>query len=100
MDSASHSWNAKLEAWKTEAPILAVETRDDVLEFVRAARLSEAESWRKAVQGVQLSERQYVQQVQGVLAEWRKRWSEGEGGRVACVFNFRTGGCVYYDLGL
>ncbi|GAB7362444.1 hypothetical protein MBLNU230_g2766t1 [Neophaeotheca triangularis] len=100
VDSASHSWNAKLEAWKTEAPILAVETRDDVLEFVRAARLSEAESWRKAVQGVQLSERQYVQQVQGVLAEWRKRWSDGEGGRVACVFNFRTGGCVYYDLGL
>jgi translation initiation factor 2-alpha kinase 4 len=52
------------------------------------------------VQSVQLNERQYLQQVQDILAGWRKEWSEGEGIREACLFNFRTGHCVYYDVSL
>ncbi|KAK6440502.1 eukaryotic translation initiation factor 2-alpha kinase [Oleoguttula sp. CCFEE 5521] len=100
VNAAEQRWAEKLDSWK-EAPILAVETRDDVLDLIRDTRLSDAESWRKAVQAVTLNERQYLQQVQEILASWRKKWSEDEDGasREACVFNFRSGACVYYDLG-
>lgn len=99
VDAAQQKWSEKVEGWK-DAPILAVETRDDVLELVRETRLGDAETWRRAVQAVQLNERQYVQQVQDLLASWKRSWCEGTGGREACVFNFRTGSCIYYDLGL
>ncbi|KAH9827331.1 eIF-2-alpha kinase GCN2-like [Teratosphaeria destructans] len=89
---AQQKWAEKMETWK-EAPILAIETRDEVLESLRGARFSDADSWKKAIQNVQLNERQYLQQVQEILSGWRKKWIEhGEGGREACVFNFRTGG--------
>ncbi|KAF2766783.1 Serine/threonine-protein kinase [Teratosphaeria nubilosa] len=97
---AQQKWVEKIDAWK-EAPILAIETRDDVLESLRDTRFSDADSWKKAIQNVQLNERQYLQQVQDILSGWRKKWIEhDEGGREACVFNFRTGQCIYYDLGL
>ena len=96
---AQEQWSRKLDEAKN-APILAVETRDDVLELVQQTRLSDAESWRKAVQSVQLNDRQYVQQIQEMLSSWRKRLVEGDGMREACVFNFRTQHCIYYDLGL
>ena len=99
VNAAEQRWTEKLEQWK-DAPILAIETRDDVLDLLRDTRLGDTESWRRAVQSVQLNERQYLQQAQDVLAGWRKRWSEGDGAREACLFNFRTGYCVYYDLGL
>ncbi|KAK4540946.1 hypothetical protein LTR36_008454 [Oleoguttula mirabilis] len=98
VEAAQQRWAVKLDEWK-EASILAVETRDDVLESIRETRLGDAESWRKAVQSAQLNERQYLQQVQDILGAWRKKWAEGEGEREACVFNFRTGHCIYYDLG-
>jgi len=99
VEAAQQRWTEKVDEWK-DAPILAVETRDDVLELVRDSRLGDAESWRRAVQSVQLNERQYLQQVQDILSSWRKKWVEGNGEREACVFNFRTGHCIYYDLGL
>ncbi|KAK5119947.1 hypothetical protein LTR85_007023 [Meristemomyces frigidus] len=98
VEAAQQRWAEKLDEMK-DASILAVETRDDVLESIRDTRLGDAESWRKAVQGAQLNERQYLQQVQDILASWRKKWEEGDGEREACVFNFRTGHCIYYDLG-
>lgn len=99
VNAAEQRWTEKLDQWK-DAPILAVETRDDVMDLLRDTRLGDAESWRRAVQSVQLNERQYLQQVQDVLGGWRKKWSEGDGVREACLFNFRTGYCVYYDVGL
>ena len=99
VDAAQQKWEQKIEEWKG-APILAVETTDNVLESIRCTRLGDAESWRKAVQGVPLNERQYVGQIQGILTEWRKLWLEEDGSREACIFNFRTGGCIYYDLGM
>ncbi|KAK6437572.1 eukaryotic translation initiation factor 2-alpha kinase [Oleoguttula sp. CCFEE 5521] len=101
VNAAEQRWAEKLDSWK-EAPILAVETRDDVLDLIRDTRLSDAESWRKAVHSVTLNERQYLQQIQEILGSWRKKWSEGDeddASREACVFNFRSGACVYYDLG-
>ena len=99
VNAAERQWAEKLDQWK-DAPILAIETRDDVLDLLRETRLGDAESWRRMVQSVQLNERQYLQQVQDILAGWRKEWTEGEGVREACVFNFRTGHCVYYDVSL
>ena len=99
VNAAQSQWVEKLDQWK-DAPILAIETRDDVLELLRETRLSDAESWRKMVQSVQLNERQYLQQVQDILAGWRNSCAEGNGSREACLFNFRTGHCVYYDVSL
>lgn len=96
---AQEQWSRKLEEAK-EAPILAIETRDEVLDLVQQTRLSDSESWRKAVQSVQLNDRQYVQQIQEMLNSWRKQWADGNGMREACVFNFRTQHCIYYDLGI
>ncbi|KAK5111200.1 hypothetical protein LTR62_005228 [Meristemomyces frigidus] len=99
VEAAQQRWSDKIEEWK-DAPILAIETSDTVLDSIKETRLSDAESWRRAVQSVQLNERQYLAQVQDILASWRKSWMDGDGQREACVFNFRTGSCVYYDVGL
>jgi translation initiation factor 2-alpha kinase 4 len=99
VSDAQDQWSRKLDEAKS-APILAVETRDDVIDLIQQTRLSDAESWRKAIQSVSLNDRQYVQQIQEMLNSWRKQWAEGDGMREACVFNFRTQHCIYYDLGL
>ena len=99
VNDAQEQWSRKLDEAKG-APILAVETRDDVIDLIQQTRFSDAESWRKAIQSVSLNDRQYVQQIQEMLTTWRKEWAEGDGMREACVFNFRTQHCIYYDLGL
>ncbi|TKA68310.1 hypothetical protein B0A55_08607 [Friedmanniomyces simplex] len=99
VEAAQQQWAEKVDEWK-DAPILAVETSDNVLDSVRGTRLGDAESWRKAVQACQLNERQYLGQVQEILGSWRKKWVEEGGPREACIFNFRTGNCIYYDVGL
>lgn len=99
ISDAQEQWSRKLDEAKS-APILAVETRDDVIDLIQQTRLSDAESWRKALHSVSPSDRQYVQQIQEMLISWRKGWTEGDGMREACVFNFRTQHCIYYDLGL
>jgi len=98
VEAAQQRWSEKVEEWK-DAPILAVETRDDVVESLRETKLGDAESWRKVVQNVQLNERQYLAQIQDILGSWRKKWAEGDSGREVCIFNFRTGHCIYYDIG-
>lgn len=96
---AQDAWSRKLDAAK-DGPILAVETRDDVLDLIQQTRLSDAETWKKAMQSARLEDRQYVAQIQEKLEEWRKEWVDGEGMREAAVFSYRTQKCVYYDLGL
>jgi translation initiation factor 2-alpha kinase 4 len=95
---ATRVWSEKLDGIK-DAPILAIETRDDVLDVIQATRLSDAESWKKAGQSVQLNEGPYLGQVREMLESWRKLWQAGEGVREACVYNFRTQRSIYYDLG-
>ncbi|KAF2160763.1 hypothetical protein M409DRAFT_59785 [Zasmidium cellare ATCC 36951] len=99
VEAAQQHWSEKLEKMK-DAPIVAIETRDEVLNLVQNTRLSDGESWKKAIQSVQLTERQYVQQIQELLDSWRKSWNTGDGAREVCVYNFRTSSCIYYDLGL
>jgi translation initiation factor 2-alpha kinase 4 len=107
----SNKWNVVGEAQSraqellsdyTTAPIAAVETRDEILDLIRGVHLSDPESWRRIVQGVQLSDRQYIQQIQGLLDRFRTEWQEDEEGkcRVAFLYNFRTGHVILYDLAL
>ena len=98
VEAAQQKWSEKLEQMKS-APILAIEGRDEILGLIQETRLSDGESWRKAVQSVQLNERQYVANIQETLESWRSRWAAGDGLRDACVFNFRTESSIYYDLG-
>jgi translation initiation factor 2-alpha kinase 4 len=107
----SNKWNVVGEAQSraqellsdyATAPIAAVETRDEILDLIRGVHLSDPESWRRIVQGVQLSDRQYIQQIQGLLESFKSEWmDDGEGKcRVAFLYNFRTGHVVLYDLAL
>lgn len=96
--TAQEQWTRKLDEAKN-APILAVETTDRVLDLLRQTRLGDPESWRKAAQSVQPGEKKYVEDIQQQLARWRSEWVEKDGMREACIYNFRTQYCVYYDLG-
>jgi translation initiation factor 2-alpha kinase 4 len=84
------------------APVAAVETRDEIVDIIRGARLSEPESWRKVVHSVPPGERDYIHQIHQLLDGFRKEWLEdsAEKCRMAFVSNFRTGHVVLYDLGL
>ncbi|KAJ2977747.1 hypothetical protein NUW58_g7715 [Xylaria curta] len=73
-----------------DGPIAAVETSDHVLSLIQGTALSEAESWRKAEQAVDKSERKYMRDVHDMLAGWRSMWEEKGASRHAFVYNFRT----------
>ncbi|KAI9772975.1 MAG: hypothetical protein M1840_008857 [Geoglossum simile] len=80
-----------------DGPIAAIEIRDDVLDMIRETRLSDPDSWRKVIQGVPLNERKYLSQVHELLGDMAK--DEKVTARNAFIYNFRTGSCVFYDLG-
>lgn len=86
----------------TNAPIAAVETRDDILDMIRGVPLSDGEGWRRVAQSVPGGERQYIQQMQGLLEKFKGEWEEEGAGkcRMAFVYNWRTGHIVLYDLAL
>lgn len=82
-----------------EGHIAAIETSDSVMDMVRATSLSDADSWRRVEHNVGTAEKKYVRDIQDMLQAWRGEWEAGKGPRHAFVYNFRTGNCVYYDLG-
>ncbi|KAF2404579.1 Serine/threonine-protein kinase [Trichodelitschia bisporula] len=92
----------------SEAPIVAVETRDEVLDGIRGLRLSDSEGWRRLVQSLPVADRDYVRQMQQLLEGFRAEWLDDGGtqtgvegrSRMAFVHNFRTGHIVLFDLGL
>lgn len=75
-----------------DGPVAAIETTDAVLQAIRGTSLSEPETWRRL--DVTNAEKKYVREVQDMLGEFRDA-----GSRHAFVYNFRTGSCIYYDLG-
>ncbi|KAI9684285.1 MAG: hypothetical protein M1822_005758 [Bathelium mastoideum] len=90
-----------------DSAILAVETRDEYMQLLRGTRLTDPDSWRRAIQAVPVGDRAYLQQLHDLLAQYATRWrdavargEEGEGQRKVFVFNFRSGGIVDYDLGV
>lgn len=84
-----------------DGPVAAIETTDHVVDLIRETRLSDPESWRRVMHAVPTAERKYVGDVHELLLQLRSEGDvkDGEKRRNAFVYNFRTGGCVYYDLG-
>lgn len=82
-----------------EGPIAAIETTDGVMDMIGETRMGDAESWRRVEQGVTTAEKKYVREIHDMLKDWRGEWEAKKGGRHAFVYNFRSGTCVYYDLG-
>jgi translation initiation factor 2-alpha kinase 4 len=89
------------------APIAAIESKEEVMNLLKETRLSDPDSWRYFIQKMPLAERKYLQELHDLLLGYRARWveSKGEGGAngegpvgKAFVYNFRTGGCLLYDL--
>jgi translation initiation factor 2-alpha kinase 4 len=103
---AAQSRSAELLTSFGSSPIVAIETKDEVMSLIRGTRLSDPDGWRRAIQSQPLAERKYLQDLHGLLLKYASRWKENgqegmkdsvEGGK-AFVYNFRTGGCVLYDL--
>ena len=80
-----------------EGPIAAIEIKDDVLDSIRDTRLSDPDSWRKLIQNAPVAERKYLSQVHGLLSDMADEMKGAT--RNAFIYNFRTGACIYYDLG-
>ena len=80
-------------------PILAVETTDQVMDLMRETCLSENESWKKVEHAVTKTEKNYIREIHDVLNTWRWNYEAKGGARHSFLYNFRTGNCVYYDLG-
>lgn len=84
-------------------PIAAIDTRDDLLEAIRDTRLSDPDSWRTVIQNAPVTERKYLGQVHELLCdlanESLKERPAGGGYANAFIYNYRTGSCIYYDLG-
>ncbi|KAK2787365.1 hypothetical protein FQN52_007269 [Onygenales sp. PD_12] len=87
-----------------DGPIVAIDTRDDLLEALRETRLSDPDSWRTVIQNAPLTERKYMGQVHEMLSDLanESRDPQDSGGkekyRNAFIYNYRTGSCIYYDL--
>lgn len=103
---AAQTRSAELLSSFQGAPIAAIETKDETMNSIRETRLSDPDSWRRAIQSVPMVERKYLQELHDLLLGYAANWKEvvnegsarsGEGGK-AFVYNFRTGGCFLYDL--
>jgi translation initiation factor 2-alpha kinase 4 len=80
-----------------DGPIAAIETTDHVMDLIRETRLSDPESWRKVTQAVPNTERRYLGEIHDLMTTMAHQNKEIT--RNAFIYNFRTGMCIYYDLG-
>ncbi|TVY28611.1 eIF-2-alpha kinase [Lachnellula hyalina] len=80
-----------------DGPIAAVETTDHVMDLIRETRLSDPESWRRVTHAVPSAERRYIGEIHDMMSTMAHQNKEVT--RNAFVYNFRTGMCIYYDLG-
>lgn len=70
------------------------------MELLRETRLSDGETWRKIMHAAPMTERRYLGEVHEMMLGMRGAEGQGEEGtRNAFIYNFRTGMCIYYDLG-
>ncbi|KAG4034370.1 hypothetical protein MFRU_003g03380 [Monilinia fructicola] len=80
-----------------DGPIAAIETTDHVMDLIRETKLSDPESWRKLTHSVPTAERRYIGEIHDMMSDLALQNKDIT--RNAFVYNFRTGMCVYYDLG-
>jgi len=74
-------------------PIAAVDLREDVLEMMKLTPFHDAEAWKRLIQGAPAPDRRYIQEVQELITE-----ISNQGEKTCVIYNFRTGGCVFYYL--
>ncbi|KAL8690904.1 MAG: hypothetical protein Q9218_003756 [Villophora microphyllina] len=77
--------------------VTAIETKDDIFERIRETRLGDPESWKKFIQHAPAGERSYLQDVLELLKAQAAKAKAGY--RSTFLYNFRTGSCIWYDLG-
>lgn len=82
-----------------EGPVLAIETTDQVMDLMRETCLSEPDGWRQVEHSVTTTEKKYIREIHDQLDTWRYKYLKKNGSRHAFLYNFRSGNCVYYDLG-
>ena len=80
-----------------DGPIAAVETSEEVMELLRETKLSDPDSWRKATHSVPTTERRYLGEIHDLMISLAQQNKENT--RNAFIYNFRSGSCIYYDLG-
>jgi translation initiation factor 2-alpha kinase 4 len=80
-----------------DGPIAAIETTDHVMELIRETRLSDPESWRKVMHTVPTAERRYLGEILEMMTTLSQQNKDVT--RNSFIYNFRTGTCIYYDLG-
>lgn len=80
-----------------DGPVAAIETTDQVMDLIRQTRLSDAESWRKVTHAVPTAERRYIGEIHDLMATMSQQNKDIT--RNSFIYNFRTGMCIYYDLG-
>lgn len=80
-----------------DGPIAAIETTDHVMDLIRETKLSDPDSWRKVTHSVPTTERRYIGEIHDLMSTLA--FQNKDITRNAFVYNFRTGTCIYYDLG-
>ncbi|KAH8821648.1 anticodon binding domain of tRNAs-domain-containing protein [Xylogone sp. PMI_703] len=80
-----------------DGPIAAIETTDHVMDLIRETKLSDPESWRKVTHSVPTAERRYIAEIHDLMNGLA--FQNKDVTRNSFVYNFRTGTCIYYDLG-
>ncbi|RFU35895.1 hypothetical protein B7463_g467, partial [Scytalidium lignicola] len=80
-----------------DGPIAAIETTDHVMGLIRETKLSDPESWRKVTHSVPTAERRYIGEIHDLMNGLA--FQNKDVTRNAFIYNFRTGTCIYYDLG-
>ncbi|KAJ8068821.1 hypothetical protein OCU04_002513 [Sclerotinia nivalis] len=80
-----------------DGPIAAIETTDHVMDLIRETKLSDPDSWRKVTHSVPTAERRYIGEIHDLMSTLA--FQNKDITRNAFVYNFRTGTCIYYDLG-
>ena len=80
-----------------DGPIAAIDVQDELLDAIRDTRLSDPDSWRRLIQGAPMAKRAYLTSVHALLSDMAR--DRKGASRNAFVYNFRTGLCIYYDLG-
>lgn len=80
-----------------DGPILVIETTDHVMDLIKETRLSDVDSWRKVGQSVTTAEKRYIVEIHNVMENLALQNKDVT--RNSFIYNFRTGSCIYYDLG-
>ena len=94
VEQAALSARDLADSFIADAPTIAIDTSEDVLQWMRNTRLADEGSWRTLKQSAPLQERAYLEEVQGLLQE-----QAGQGRKGAFVYNYKTKSCIYYDFG-